>query len=209
MSERAIPSELDQFVSRETFERLELLVALLEKWNAKINLVSRQSVSESWSRHIVDSLQIWPIIAEGDISSWVDVGSGGGFPGLVLAAVNGDQPNPFDLTMIESDIRKCSFLRSALREMGVSAQVVCERIERAKPVAADVISARALADLTTLLEFSELHLSAGGTAIFPKGVNWKKEVKAAEESWSFSYEPIKSMTQEGAVILKIGEIRRV
>lgn len=206
---KAIPADLQPFVSRETFERLDALFALLQKWNRKINLVSKNTVEGAWTRHILDSLQIWPIAERMDIKSWVDIGSGGGFPGLVLAALNAEKDVPFELTMIESDIRKCSFLRSALREMGVSAQVVCQRIESAAPVNADVISARALADLSLLLEFSEIHLNSKGTAIFPKGVNWKKEVQSAEESWSFVYEAIKSNTQEGAVILKIGEIRRV
>ena len=196
-------------VSRETFERFEVLAELLKKWNKRINLVSNHSIEHLWDRHIVDSLQIWPLINELSIKTWTDIGSGGGFPGLVIAALNADQPEPFQLTMIESDIRKCSFLRSALREMGVSGRVICERIESAESQNADVLSARALADLGKLMEFSEMHLSKTGTAIFPKGVNWKKEVRAAEESWSFAYDAIKSETQEGAVILKIGDIRRV
>lgn len=207
MSVAVSPEDLN--VSRETFERFEILGALLKKWNKRINLVSSHSIEHLWARHIVDSLQIWPLTDELSIKRWTDIGSGGGFPGLVIAALNADQSDPFQLTMIESDIRKCSFLRSALREMGVSGQVICERIESAESQDSDVLSARALADLGKLMEFSEKHLSRNGTAIFPKGVNWKKEVFAAEESWSFNYEAIKSKTQEGAVILKIGDIRRV
>lgn len=199
----------DLSVSRETFERLTILAELLEKWNRRINLVSKQTIPNLWERHIADSAQILREVEILKDTHWVDIGSGGGFPGLVIAASASDQDFDLKVTMIESDIRKCSFLRSALREMGVSGDVICERIESATPQKADILSARALSDLTKLLEFSEIHLAAGGTAIFPKGVNWKKEVKAAQESWSFRYEAITSGTQEGAVILKIGDISRV
>ena len=199
----------DLSVSRETFERLEILSELLVKWNRRINLVSNQTIPHLWERHIADSAQILGQVTDTRNAHWVDIGSGGGFPGLVVAAAAPDWCGDLRLSLIESDIRKCSFLRSALREMGVSGQVICERIESAPQQNADVLSARALSDLTKLLEFSELHLKPGGTAIFPKGVNWKKEVTAAEESWSFSYEAITSKTQEGAVILKIGDINRV
>ncbi|MEJ5217955.1 16S rRNA (guanine(527)-N(7))-methyltransferase RsmG [Cognatishimia sp. D5M38] len=207
MSSSYSPADLN--VSRETFERLEVLSALLVKWNKRINLVSNQTIPNLWERHIADSAQILSCVSLQPPTDWVDIGSGGGFPGLVIAACAPDLDVDLKMTMIESDIRKCSFLRSALREMGVPGQVVCQRIESADAQNADILSARALSDLAKLLEFSELHLRTGGTAIFPKGVNWKKEVLAAEESWSFTYEAITSNTQEGAVILKIGDIRRV
>lgn len=203
----ALPADLN--VSRETFERLEVLVALLRKWNKRINLVSKHSVDDVWQRHIADSIQIWPIAQALDTRKWVDIGSGGGFPGLIIAACNSERDPTYKTTMIESDVRKCSFLRTALREMGVNGEVICQRIESAEPQKAGILSARALSELTSLLEFADLHLDPGGTAIFPKGVNWKKEVEIAQESWSFSYEAITSKTQEGAVILKIGEISRV
>lgn len=199
----------DLSVSRETFERFKILSELLVKWNRRINLVSNQTIPHLWGRHIADSAQILSQVTDTRNAHWVDIGSGGGFPGLVVAAAAPDWGGDLRVTLVESDIRKCSFLRSALREMGVSGQVICERIESAPQQNADVLTARALSDLTKLLEFSELHLKPGGTAIFPKGVNWKKEVTAAEESWSFSYEAITSKTQEGAVILKIGDINRV
>lgn len=202
-------SPQDLNVSRETFERLEVLADLLVKWNRRINLVSNQTIPNLWERHIADSAQILSTVTPDNNMHWVDIGSGGGFPGLVVAAASPDWGVTTRLTMIESDIRKCSFLRSALREMGVKGEVICARIESAPPQNADIISARALSDLSKLLEFSDLHLSPTGTAVFPKGVSWKKEVEAAQESWSFTYEAITSNTQEGAVILKIGDISRV
>lgn len=207
MNSQHTPSDLN--VSRETFERLEVLAELLEKWNRRINLVSKQSIPHLWERHIKDSVQI---LACADIQSnshWVDIGSGGGFPGLVIAAALPELAEGAKITMIESDIRKCSFLRSALREMGVTGHVICQRIESTEPQNADILSARALSDLTNLLGFADHHLSKDGQALFPKGVNWKKEVLEAEESWSFTHEAIKSKTQEGAVILKIGDITHV
>lgn len=195
-------------VSRETMGRLSQLAQLLEKWNSKINLVSPSTIQDLWSRHILDSAQIFELAGKKG-GSWLDIGSGGGFPGLVVAILNEDAGRPWNVTMMESDIRKCTFLRTVLRETGVQAQVITARIEKAEPQGADIISARALADLDTLFDFSERHLHVSGQALFPKGVNWKKEVQVAEKSWSFSVEAIKSETQEGAVILKVGEITRV
>lgn len=195
-------------VSRETLDRLELLAQLLVKWNAKINLVSPSTIDDLWTRHILDSAQIFKM-AEGDPGRWLDIGSGGGFPGLVIAILNMELETPWDITMMESDIRKCTFLRTVLRETGAVANVVTARIEKAEPQKADVVSARALADLSKLFEFTERHMLPTGQALFPKGVNWKKELQAAEKSWSFSSEVIKSETQEGAVILKVRDITRV
>jgi 16S rRNA (guanine527-N7)-methyltransferase len=206
--DRITPTGWEFDVSRETFTRLEVIERLLIKWNPKINLVSRNTLDNLWERHISDSAQIWPLLPV-EAKTLVDIGSGGGFPALVLAALIGERSPELDISMIESDIRKCSFLRTVLREMSVTAVVKSQRIESAEPERADVITARALADLDQLLGFSELHLRPGGTAIFPKGINWKKEVEAARESWSFDLETVKSRTQDGAVILKIGEIRRV
>ncbi|UZD90710.1 16S rRNA (guanine(527)-N(7))-methyltransferase RsmG [Cognatishimia activa] len=206
MIPQSVQEQLD--VSRETLDRLALLAELLEKWNSKINLVSPSTIKDLWNRHILDSVQLFNL-AQPSGGKWLDIGSGGGFPGLVLAIMNAELPAPWDITMMESDVRKCTFLRTVLRETSVKADVVTARIEKADPHSADVLSARALADLDALLSFSERHLEANGTAIFPKGVNWKKEVQAAEKSWSFSSEVIKSETQEGAVILKVRDIKRV
>ncbi|CUI41479.1 16S rRNA (guanine(527)-N(7))-methyltransferase RsmG [Cognatishimia activa] len=195
-------------VSRETMERLEHLDVLLKKWNPKINLVSPATLKESWGRHIWDSAQIYGLASE-KCGKWLDIGSGGGFPGLVVAILNAGEGNPWDVAMMESDVRKCTFLRTVLRETSVKAEVITSRIEEAEPANADVLSARALTDLTGLCEFSVRHLKADGLSIFPKGVSWKKEVQTAEKSWSFASEVIKSETQEGAVILKVRDITGV
>ncbi len=192
-------------VSRETIERLEVLQRLTEKWTRKINLVSRNTIDDIWTRHIEDSAQIWTR-APKNAEVWVDLGSGGGFPGLVVA-IFAHQLNPeMRVTLVESDQRKSVFLRTALRETGVQANVISDRIERVDPLKADVLSARALSELTTLLAFAERHMNKDGTALFPKGRTWKKEVDAAQDSWSFELQCFKSLIDENSVILKVQEI---
>lgn len=194
-------------VSRETSERLDIYESLLIKWNPKINLVSRNSLAELRSRHFADSLQIYDLAPpEGH---WCDLGSGGGFPGLIVAIRAAEAPNPRQVTLIESDQRKAAFLRTVAREMGVACKVLSERIEMAEPQKAQVLSARALADLSVLLGFAERHLARGGLALFPKGASWKKEVDNARQRWRFDAEPVKSLTEQEAVILKIKGVARV
>lgn len=200
-----IVAELD--VSRETLDRLEQLATLLVKWNPKINLVSKSTLDHLWTRHILDSTQVFRL---GKYARhWVDIGSGGGFPGLV-AALMADEPGAAEsVTMIESDQRKCAFLRTVLRETGSCATVLDQRIEQAPLQNADILSARALADLPTLCGLAERHLDKAGHALFPKGANWQKEVVQARESWSFDLDVIQSKTEPEAVILKLGAIQRV
>lgn len=194
-------------VSRETLERLHILESLVQKWNPKINLVSRNSLEEFWMRHIVDSIQVFRI-AEAD-GKWVDLGSGGGFPGLVVAIMAACERPETHVTLIESDQRKCAFLRTAVREMGITCRVLAERIEQATPQQARILSARALTDLNGLLSYADRHLCAEGIALFPKGVTWKKEVDDARRSWRFEVETINSMTEAGSVILNITGASRV
>ena len=202
------PSAAELNVSRETFERFEIYVSLIEKWTTKINLISRGSLPFVWTRHIRDSLQVYQCGPD-RFDHWVDLGSGGGLPGVVVAILAAESPQQKKVTLVESDGRKAAFLRTALRETGVPGHVVCSRIEALDPQAADVISARALADLGQLLAFTERHLTPGGVAIFPKGVTWQDEVAAARMSWSFQLETHDSQTEDGSVILKIGDVARV
>ncbi len=196
----------DLNVSRETSERLEQFVALVRKWNPRINLIAKSTVDEIWERHIRDSLQVFDVAPRGD--RWVDIGSGGGFPGVVAAiAAKGAAPD-LRFTLIESDQRKCAFLRTASRELGLNIEVLAQRIEAAPPQSADILSARALASLSDLLEHAERHLAADGTALFQKGANWEKEVEEARQAWTFRYDAIKSQTNEAAVILKIEGVSR-
>jgi 16S rRNA (guanine527-N7)-methyltransferase len=193
-------------VSRETCARLDTFCELVRKWNPKVNLVSRASLPELWERHVADSVQLLKI--QVDMSHWVDIGSGGGFPGVVIAAAMPDRSPNAKMTLVESDQRKAAFLRTAIRELGLPATVKSQRIEDCDPMEATVISARALAPLSQLLGYAHRHLVSEGIAVFPKGATWQKEVADACQEWSFSHEAIKSQTDPDAAILVIRDIKK-
>jgi len=200
-------STFEEDVSRETLEKLQHFSQLVEKWTAKINLISKPSVPEMWERHILDSLQIYSHAP--NASHWVDLGSGGGFPAIVVALMSQQEERATKFTLVESDQRKCAFLRTAIRELELNATVANARIEAIDPLEADVLSARALSDLTSLLGFADRHLSPSGTALFPKGENWRAEDAAAKETWAYTCDAIQSQTNPSAAILKIKEIKHV
>ena len=189
-------------VSRETIERLEVYEALLQKWNPRINLVSRQTLPELWARHFLDSAQLYDLVPEG-AQRWVDLGSGGGFPGLVVAILARETRPSRQIVLVEADLRKSAFLSTVIRDLSLNAKVLSARIEAAPPQAADILSARALAPLENLLGFAERHLAAGGTALFPKGAGWSEELAQARQNWSFDCDAVPSETSPDARILKI------
>lgn len=189
-------------VSRETMARLEIYAALLRKWSPRINLVAKSTLDDLWTRHFADSAQLYRL-APHPAQHWADLGSGGGFPGLVIALMSMDGGSPSRTTLVESDARKCAFLRTVIRETEAPATVVNGRLEEIEPLNADVLSARALADLPRLLNYAKRHLANGGTAIFPKGENWQKELSEAQSKWNFSHRLAKSETEDGPVILSI------
>lgn len=195
-------------VSRETFERLETYLALLQKWNPAINLVARSTIESAWERHFVDSAQVFRI-APTPITHWCDLGSGGGFPGLICATLAKEFSPETTFTMVESDQRKATFLRTVVRELDLNATVKSERIEMLEPMKANLISARALASLPKLLEYAERHLAPGGHGVFLKGVSFREELAESLESWRFSHEEYASVTDAESVILLIGDIDRV
>ncbi len=198
---------LDRDVSRETYERLDVFARELLKWNRKINLVSRASEAHLWMRHIADSAQIWHL-AGASSGRWVDLGSGGGLPGLVVAAFAADETPGLSVVLVESDQRKSAFLRSAARLMDLDVQVLSARIESLDPLNCHFLSARALAPLTDLLAHAHRHLDKG-IALFPKGANFRAELSRALETWTFTCEEVTSRTDAEAVILKLGDIRPV
>lgn len=193
-------------VSRETLERLTLYVDLLHKWNPRINLVSKSTLAEAWTRHILDSAQMMAHLPK-NARIWADLGSGGGFPGLVIAILALDQDQPLSLHLVESDQRKCAFLRAVIRETKVDATVHAERIETLAPLGADVVSARALAPLSSLLPYVLQHGRSGVTALFPKGRDAQAEIDEASKHWAFTCTRHQSITEEDAVILELGDIR--
>ncbi|MDF7673293.1 16S rRNA (guanine(527)-N(7))-methyltransferase RsmG [Acetobacteraceae bacterium ESL0709] len=189
-------------VSRETKEKLDRFASLLEQWNSKINLVSPRDMSMLWSRHIEDSLQLVPYISPH--SQITDLGSGGGFPGIIIAIATG---NP--VTLIESDQRKAAFLREAGRLCNARTTIIAQRIEEAKPPLADIVTARALAPLKILLHWSAPLLKENGFCLFLKGQKAGHELTEAQQDWQMNYESFPSVTAPDGVLLKISEIRRV
>ena len=194
-------------VSRETWGRLERYESLLRKWNPAINLVSRATLDEIWTRHFVDSAQLL-LCAPAAARHWADLGAGGGFPGLVIAIIARDLRPDLSVTLVESDLRKCTFLREVARQTGTPVTVLAERAERLPPLYADIVSARALAPLCDLLHLTERHLAAGGTALFLKGVNHDAELTDALETFRFTFQKRVSQTDPQAVVLSIGDLAR-
>ncbi len=195
-------------VSRETMAVLDNYAALLKKWNPAINLVSKSTIDALWQRHFHDSAQIYQFQPENPCH-WADLGSGGGFPALVLAAMAKEDSLETQFTLVESDLRKCTFLRTVIRDLGLNATVITVRIEETEGLGADILTARALASLDKLLEFANQHLSPSGTAIFPKGDRYQAEIAQAKANWRFDLEEIPSKTNPTGAILKIGGISRV
>ena len=194
-------------VSRETIVLLQRLGLLVEKWNKSINLISKKTVPEIWNRHILDSAQIF-YANKKSFKKWLDMGSGAGFPGLVVAILAQDKNIGGETVLVESDKRKCVFLSTVKRELNLNLSIINNRIESCDRQQADVISARALADLPSLLDLSSNHLSDNTTLIFSKGKSWKEELVAAEKTWNFSWEAVTSITDAKSVVLKIGELSR-
>lgn len=195
-------------VSRETLERLETYADLLRKWNPKINLVSRASLSVLWDRHIRDSAQIWGLAPESP-RIWHDLGSGGGFPGLVVAVLAKEHSPGTHFHLVESDTRKCAFLDTVVRSCDLSVTTHARRIQEVRLPPADVISARALAALPDLLAFSENLRQSEGICLFPKGETVHKEIADAKQRWNFEYSIHPSRTEQKAAIVEIGAFSRV
>jgi len=187
-------------VPPEAEARLEILVALVARWTARINLVAPSTLPDIRGRHVADSGQAWAMAPRG-ARTWADLGAGAGFPGLVVAALAGPS---LRVTLIESDGRKAAFLRAAAREMGLAATVIDQRAETAPPQGADVVSARALAPLPALLPLVLRHLAPGGTALLHKGRGHAAEVEAARAAgWSFDLDAVQSRTDPEARILRL------
>ena len=192
-------------VSRETLEKLAAYAALLRKWTAKINLVSKASESDLELRHIWDSAQIY----EAQQGSWLDFGSGGGLPGVVVGVLAAGEGHDLSLKLVESDQRKATFLRTCARELEVPFEVSTQRLESLASHAANTISARALASLDELLGMASPNLADAGTCVFMKGEAWAQELEVARQNWRFSCGATASKTNEKAAILRIKDIERV
>lgn len=192
-------------VSRETKARLDIYVAELTRWQGRINLVGTATLQEVWLRHVADSGQL---AGHADGETWLDLGSGAGLPGLIVAALR----ERAQVTLVESDQRKCAFLRHVAHAMGLDTKIISTRIEAALPTLASapqVTTARALGSLSRLLAYAQPFLATGAIGLFPKGRAWADELTAARESWTFDADVIESRTDRDGRILRVRNLARL
>lgn len=197
-------------VSRETIEKLEHFGALFQKWAKSINLVAPSTLEDLWRRHIVDSLQIFQLAPGPKV--WVDLGSGGGFPGVITAICLSEFADGW-VHLVESNNKKCAFLRVALSETGARGSVHPIRIENASAVIprCDAISARALADLSQLLDYCTPWMTGEGAnavAYFHKGRDYQQEIDKAVSRFQFDLVKHASVVERDSVVLEIANLSR-
>lgn len=188
----------------EILERLKAYVALLNKWQEKINLVSRDSLNDVWRRHILDSAQLSSLLMP-ETKDIADIGSGAGLPGMVLAIIGA--PNGADVHLIESSERKCAFLREVNRATQAGATIHNIRVEKLLDISVDVVVSRAVAPLEQLLQYANPLLKKGGQCFFLKGKKWREELTEAQKKWIINESVIQSLSDPSGMILKLEEIR--
>ena len=194
-------------VSRETLARLDVYAEMLLQWSTRHNLVSRASLARLWRRHFLDSAELLPFIPN-DSKSLVDLGSGAGFPGLVLAELLKDRRG-FRVVLYEATRKKCQFLSSVAERLELNVEIRNDRIEEAEPARFDVIVARACAPLSVLLGYAHRFWSPRTVGLFHKGQNVGAELTEANKSWSMVVQPHPSRSDPSGVILAIRELHRV
>jgi 16S rRNA (guanine527-N7)-methyltransferase len=194
----------DQNVARETMERLEVYMAALQKWNKAINLVGKSSLDDPWRRHFLDSAQLLDLIPHG-AKSVLDVGSGAGFPGLVLAILSEGR---FKTHLCESDGRKATFLREVGRLTKTEVAVTSARIEDLSAFPVDIITARALAPIVTILDWCEDFIGEGTQLLLLKGNQTHNELTEAEKTWNIRAELIRSRSDKTGLIAHITQATR-
>lgn len=197
---------LDQYP--EAVDDLRLYADLLRKWSKRINLIAPSTLDLIWDRHIADSAQLYGLIP-GGARTLVDLGSGGGLPVVVLAILAKSTQASLACTAVESDQRKCAFLRTVNREIGLDLKVMSQRIEDLALDGTDVVTARALAPVSQLLSYAEPLRVASGTCLFLKGESVQKEVSEALNSWHFEPKYHRSVTSPSSAVLEIGDFSLV
>jgi 16S rRNA (guanine527-N7)-methyltransferase len=189
-------------VSRETLARLEAYAALLTRWSARINLIGRDTIADLWRRHILDSAQLQPFIPSA-ARSLIDLGSGAGLPGLVLAILGVPV-----VELVEADSRKCAFLREAARIAEVSVVIRGCRIQAVPPHPVDVVIARALAPLDRLLRLAEPFLAPGSECLLLKGERVEDELTLARRHWRMTVSLHQSRSDPRGVVLRLQQVTR-
>jgi 16S rRNA (guanine527-N7)-methyltransferase len=189
-------------VSRETLARFEAYAGLLIQWSARINLVGRDTLPDLWRRHILDSAQLRPLVPD-SAQSLIDLGSGAGCPGLVLAILG--VPS---VELVEADLRKSAFLREAARVTGAKVTIRPCRIQAVPPHPVDVVTARACAPLPRLLDFAQPFLAPYTVCLFPKGERFAEELTLAREGWTMQTSVEQSLSDRRGVILRLEQVVR-
>ena len=192
-------------VSRETLNGFYEYETLLSKWNEKINLVSKNTLVDIWERHFLDSGQI---IKHVEVSGkrWVDVGSGAGFPGLVVALLLRDRKIDCDLVLVEKNPKKGFFLNEVIRKLNLSVEVVNDNIDNLEPLNADILTARAFSELNNLIEIAFRHRKKEGICLFLKGENYRIELDKTLNYWFFDYDIVDSLSSSSGKIIRVKKI---
>ena len=192
-------------VSRETLNSFCEYESLLSKWNKKINLVSKATLVDIWDRHFLDSGQI---INHVDPSgkSWVDVGAGAGFPGLVVALLLRDRKIDCEITLVEKNTKKVFFLNEVIRTLNLNVKVVNNSIDCIEPLNTDILTARAFSELRDLIQIAHRHRKAQGICLFLKGENYKFELDKTLNYWFFDYDVVDSLSNPSGKIIRVKKI---
>ena len=190
-------------VSDEDLERLKAYTTLLDGWQEKINLVGRGSLSDVWRRHVLDSAQLAPLIGA-RTKTIADIGTGAGFPGMVLAIIGAAKGA--EVHLIESNQRKCAFLREVNRTTQAGVIIHNKRVEKLQEVSVDLVVSRAVAPLKQLLQYANPLLNNGGQCLFLKGRKWREELTEAQKNWIINESVIPSLTDSSGMILKLEKI---
>lgn len=194
-------------VSRETFDRLNAFEATFRKWARRINLAAPSTLEALWRRHILDSAQLFALAPEA--RRWLDLGSGGGFPGVVLAILLRERPGA-GIDLVESNGKKAAFLQTALREAQAPGRVHRRRIEDAHSLLAqpEIVTARALAPLGSLIALAEPWLAAGARGLFHKGRDYRLEIEESRDHWQFDLVEHADRVDPQGIILEVANPAR-
>lgn len=204
-----IKNEFLQYnVSRETFKKIEQFAELLKVWNQKMNLVSRNSLKDLWERHILDSVQLINYISP-QVKNLLDIGSGAGFPAIILAILLQEKNPETKITLVESITKKTVYLNDVREKLGLSnVKVINSRAENINLPKPNLITARAVAALDVLCGYVSKIGNNNTESLFLKGKSYKDEIAEAEKHWKFDLEVFPNKYSDEGVILKLGNLRK-
>ena len=192
-------------VSRETIDSLCEYESMLSKWNSKINLISKNTFNDIWNRHFLDSGQIIKHV-DASRKRWVDVGSGAGFPGLVVALLLRDRKIDCELILVEKSTKKVFFLNEVIRKLDLKVKVINDDIGTIDPLRADILTARAFSELNNLIQIAHVHRKANGICLFLKGENYRFELDKTLNYWFFDYDVFDSLSNPSGKIIRVKNI---